>query len=69
MNRLVPRSCKYFDSRSQAPGLPPIELPIGLGIVAHQDLTEGRVECLDVLGEVLVVLEVELVLPTLLGGT
>src|SRR5262245_43849751 len=45
-----------------------VERPIALGVVAHQHLAEGRAEGLDVRGEVLAVLEVELVLPALLGG-
>src|SRR5262249_47948223 len=40
---------------------------VALGVVAHQNLAERRSEGLDVLGEVLAVLEIELLLPALFG--
>jgi hypothetical protein len=43
-------------------GLAPVELAVAFGVVAHEDLGEGRIKSLDVPGEVLAVLEVELVL-------
>ena len=51
----------------QPGGLRLVQRLVALGVVAHQHLAEGRVEGLDVLGEILAVLEVELVLPALLG--
>src|SRR5258708_40148764 len=42
---------------------------ITLRVVAHEHLAKGRLEGLDVPGEVLAILELELVLPALLGGT
>jgi hypothetical protein len=41
---------------------------VALWVVAHEDLTERRVERLDVLRKVLAIFEIELVLATLLGG-
>src|SRR6266849_2450843 len=49
--------------------LPPVQRRIALRIVAHEHLAKGWLKGLDVLSEVLAVLEVELVLPALLGGT
>ncbi len=53
----------------QAGRLPLVQGLVALGVVAHEHLAEGRVHRFDVLGEVLAVLEIELVLPALLGGT
>ena len=53
----------------QSRGLALVERPVALGVVAHQDLAEGRIEGLDMAGEVLAVLEVELVLPAFLRRT
>src|SRR5215471_3846027 len=50
----------------QAGCLAAIESLVALGVVAHQYLAEGRLEELDVLGEVLAVFKVELLLPALL---
>ena len=47
--------------------LAPVQRRVAFGVVAHQDLAERRAELLDVGGEVLAVLEVELVLAALLG--
>ena len=52
----------------QAGGLALVQSPVAFRVVAHQHLAEGRIERLDVLGEILAVLEVELVLAALLGG-
>src|SRR5713226_9663277 len=49
--------------------LSPVQRRIALRVVAHEDLAKGRLKGLDVLSEVLAILEVELVLPALLGGT
>src|SRR5215467_9529144 len=46
-----------------------IESLVALGVVAHQYLAEGRLEALDVLGELLAVFKVELLLPALLCRT
>src|SRR2546427_12074258 len=53
----------------QAIRLPPVQGGIALRVVAHQHLAEGRADDFDVVGEVFAVLEVELLLPALLGGT
>jgi hypothetical protein len=45
-----------------------IQGSVPLGIVADQDFAECGIEGLDVFGELLTVLEVELVLATLFGG-
>src|SRR5262249_1190931 len=47
--------------------LPLVQGLLPLGVVTHQHLAEGRVHRLDVFGEVLAVLEIELVLAALLG--
>src|SRR3989442_937281 len=52
----------------QAGRLTPVQGLIALRVVAHQHLAEARAEDLDVVGEVFAVLEVELLLPALLGG-
>ena len=52
----------------QASRLPTVQRLIALRVVAHQHLAEGWVEGLDVCGEALAVLEVELLLSTLLRG-
>src|SRR5215467_11685440 len=49
--------------------LPAVERLVALRVVAHQHLTEGGVESLNMFGEVLAVLELKLLLPALLGGT
>src|SRR6266446_2442490 len=53
----------------QARRLSPVQRWIALRVIAHQDLAKRRLKGLDMLSEVLAVLEVELVLPALLGGT
>src|SRR5215471_11809372 len=53
----------------QAGRLTEIESLVALGVVAHEYLAEGRLEALDVLGELLAVFKVELLLPALLCRT
>src|SRR6185369_4179422 len=50
----------------QSGGLPLVQRAIALRIIAHQHLTEGRVEGLDMAREILAILEVELLLSALL---
>src|SRR5262249_62331911 len=52
----------------QAGRLSPVQLPITFRIVADQDLAERGGARLDVFGEIVAVLEVELILTSLLGG-
>src|SRR5207302_1251852 len=53
----------------QSPDLPLVQRAVALRIVAHQDLAEGRVEGLDMAGEILTILKVELLLAALLRRT
>jgi hypothetical protein len=50
----------------EAPELAVVDLPVALGVQAHEHLREVGVEALDVLAEGVAVLEVELVLAALL---
>jgi hypothetical protein len=49
-------------------GLAAVELRVAVGVVAHEHLGEVRVKRLDVLGEILPELEVELLLARALDG-
>src|SRR6266478_2001892 len=49
--------------------LTPVECGIALGVIADQYLAEGWLDCLDVFGEVLAVLEVEFLLAAFLRWT
>ena len=68
MNRLLTLAVQVFGQPFQAGRLPRVQSLIALGVVAHQHLAEGRMEGLDVFGEVFAVLEVELFLAALLDG-
>ena len=60
-------ACEVVGQPLQPRGLALVQRAVAFGVVAHQDLAEGRIEGLDVAGEILAVLEIELVLPALLG--
>jgi hypothetical protein len=53
------RRRQVFGEPPQTIGLPPVQRPIPFRVVADEDLAEGRVERLDVPGEVIAVFEVE----------